>query len=182
VALVTNNSSDMIEVLRGLRQTRSFSSDPVDQSVLDSILEVARWTGSGGNKQPWRLVVVRDAETRAELAAAKADTGWLAHASVVIGIVTEGKTPESFRFDAGRLVERIMLAATAQGLRAAVIGFGAPDSEPAQKARELLNVPGDLWLTHAVAIGHPGPSENVPGSKRGGRKPLDEIVVRERFP
>ena len=179
--MAPDTSPDLIEVLRGLRQTRSFSSDPVDASALDAILEVARWTGSGGNKQPWRLVVVRDPETRAELAAVKADTGWLADAPVVIAIVTEGKSPESFRFDAGRLVERIMLAAFAQGLRAAVIGFGAPDSEPAQKARALLNVPESLWLTHAVVIGHPGPTENDPGSKKSGRKPLKEIVVKERF-
>ena len=177
-----DESNQLIEMLRGLRQTRSFATNPVDRTVLDSILEVARWTGSGGNKQPWRLVVVRDSDTRTALSAVKADTGWLANAPVVIGIVTEGKTPESFRFDAGRLVERIMLAAFAQGLRAAVIGFGAADSEPAQIARALLNVPEGFWLTHAVVIGHPGPKEQDPGGKKAGRKPLAEIVVEERFP
>ena len=180
--MTPTDSSDLIEVLRTLRQTRSYSSDAVDKSALDAILGVARWTGSGGNKQPWRLVVVRDAATRAELARTKADTGWLADAPVVIGIVTEGKSAESFRFDAGRLVERIMLAAHTQGLRAAVVGFGPADSEPAQAARALLNVPDGLWLTHAVAIGHPGPQDADPGSKRAGRKPLAEIVVEERFP
>ena len=106
------NHSDrinVIEMLRGLRQTRSYSSEPVDDATLDAILEVARWTGSGGNKQPWRLVVVRNAETRRAIAGAKSDTGWVADAPVVIGIVTEGKTAESARFDAGRLVERTML-------------------------------------------------------------------------
>lgn len=177
-----SESADLTELLRGLRQTRSFTTDPVDDGALDAIFEVARWTGSGGNKQPWRLVVVRDADTRAEIAATKADMGWLANAPVVIGIATEGKTAESFRFDAGRLVERIMLTALAQGLRAAVVGFGPADSEPAQRARAILNMPEGLWLTHAVAIGHPGPKENDPGSARSGRKPLTEIVIEERFP
>ena len=163
--MAPDKSRDLTELLLGLRQNRSFSTDPVDESTLGVILEVARWTGSGGNKQPWRLVVVQDAATRAEMAALKSDTGWLANAPIVIGIVTEGKSAESFRFDAGRLVERIMLAANAQGLRAAVVGFGAADSEPAQKARAILNVPDELWITHAVAIGHPGPKESDPGSK-----------------
>ena len=180
--MVPDKSSDPIELLRGLRQTRSFAPGPIDEAALDAILEVARWTGSGGNKQPWRLVVVREQVTIAAIAQLKDDTGWLAAATVVIGIVTEGKSPESFRFDTGRLVERIMLAAYGQGLRAAVVGFGAADSEPAQQARAILNVPEGLWLTHAVVIGHPGPTENDPGSKRGGRKPLAEIVVEERFP
>jgi nitroreductase len=177
-----SRDSELLELLRGLRQTRSYSTEPVDAATLDAILEVARWTGSGGNKQPWRLVVVRDAEARREIAGLKADTGWVADAPVVIGIVTVGKTAESARFDAGRLVERTMLAATASGLAAAVIGFGAADSDPAMAARHLLNVPEGSWITHAVVIGHPGPRDQDAGSKRGGRKPIDEIVVQERFP
>jgi nitroreductase len=178
------NHSDrinVIEMLRGLRQTRSYSSEPVDDATLDAILEVARWTGSGGNKQPWRLVVVRNAETRRAIAGAKSDTGWVADAPVVIGIVTEGKTAESARFDAGRLVERTMLAAQGSGLAAAVIGFGAADSEPAMTVRRLLNVPEGMWITHAVVIGHPGQKPAESGSKRGGRKPMSEIMVEERF-
>jgi nitroreductase len=178
----TSQGSEFLDVLRGLRQTRSYSTEPVDGETLDAILEVARWTGSGGNKQPWRLVVVRDADTRQRIAGLKADTGWVANAPVVIGIVTLGKTAESARFDAGRLVERTMLAAAASGLAAAVIGFGAADSEPAMAARQVLNVPEGSWITHAVVIGHPGPRDQGQGSKRGGRKSLDEIVVRERFP
>jgi nitroreductase len=175
------SSGKLIALLRGLRQTRSFAAEPIGDEALEAVLEVARWTGSGGNKQPWRLVVVQEPATITAIAGLKDDTGWLAAAPVVIGIVTEGKAPESSRFDAGRLVERIMLAANAVGLRAAVIGFGAPDSEPAQAARAMLHVPAGLWLTHAVALGHPGPAENDPGSKRSGRKPLAEIVIDERF-
>ena len=180
--MASNETYELIALLRGLRQNRSFASDPVDDGALASILEVARWTGSGGNKQPWRLVVIRAPATIRSIAELKEDTGWLAAAPVVIGIVTEGKTAESARFDAGRLVERIMLAAIAHGLRAGIIGFGPPDSEPAQAARSLLNVPDGLWLTHAIAIGHPGPKDQDPGSKRSGRKPLSEVVVDEQFP
>lgn len=177
-----SSANSFLEILRLLRQTRSYSPDPVEDATLDAILEVARWTGSGGNKQPWTLVVVRDRSAIAQIAALKADTGWVSRAAVVIGVVSSGKTAESARFDVGRLVERTMLAATASGLAAAVIGFGPTDSEPAQGARRLLNVPDGLWLTHAVVIGQPGPTEPAQSGKPGGRKPLSEIVVEERFP
>jgi nitroreductase len=171
----------LLEFLQSLRQTRSYAPGSIEDAALDAILDVARWTGSGGNKQPWVLVVVRDPSSIAQIAALKADTGWVANAGVVIGMVSVGKTAESARFDVGRLVERTMLAATACGLAAAVIGFGAADSEPAQGARRLLNVPEDRWLTHAVVIGRPGPVEPAQGGKPGGRKPLSEIVIQERF-
>jgi nitroreductase len=177
-----SSASDLTEFLRTLRQTRSFAARPVPDEVLNAILEVARWTGSGGNKQPWRLVLIRDPNTIASIAALKADTGWVAAAPVVIAIVTSGKSADSAKFDAGRLVERTMLAATANRLAAAVIGFGAADSEPSQGARSLLNVPDGLWPTHAVVIGFPGPVDPSQESKRGGRKPLAEIVVEEQFP
>ena len=174
--------NDLIDLLRGLRQTRSYAPNPVDETALAQILEVARWTGSGGNKQPWRLVVVRDPEARRQIAALKSDTGWVADAPIVICVVTTGKSAEASRVDAGRLIERMMLAAEASGLAAAVIGFGGPASEPAIAARALLNVPAEFWITHAVVIGHPGPVEQDSGSKRGGRKPLVDIVIDERFP
>jgi nitroreductase len=173
--------AELIEFLRGLRQTRTYLTDPVDDTTLQGILEVARWTGSGGNKQPWRLVVIRDAGRRAALSRAKADTGWIADVPVVIGIVTEGKSSDAARFDAGRLVERIMLAATANGLAAAVVGFGAAESDPEKIARGVMKVPDGLWITHAVAIGHAAPTPPAGESKRGGRKPLPEIVVNEGF-
>ena len=176
------NAISLTGFLQSLRQSRSYSPEPIDDETLARILEVARWTGSAGNKQPWRFVVVRDQETRTNVARLKSDTGWLAAAPIVIGIVTEGKTWESARFDAGRVIERIMLAAHAHGLAAAVVGFGGPDSEPSMEARALLNVPEHLWLNHAVAIGRPGPADQESGSKRGGRKPLGEIVINERFP
>jgi nitroreductase len=173
--------AELFDFLRTLRQTRGYLPDPVDDAALQRILEVARWTGSGGNRQPWRLVVVRDEERRAVLAKSKADIDWLADAPVVIGIVTEGKTWETARFDAGRMVERIMLAAKAQGLAAAVVSFGAPESEPELIARQALNVPDGLWITHAVAIGHAMPEPASGTSSRAGRKPLSEIVVNEGF-
>jgi nitroreductase len=173
--------AELIEFLRTLRQTRGYLPEPIDEAMVQGVLEVARWTGSGGNRQPWRLVVVQEAERRAALAKSKADIEWLADAPVVIGIVTEGKTWEMARFDAGRLVERIMLAAKAQGLAAAVVGFGAPESDPEVVARQALNVPDGLWITHAVAIGHAKPEPPSGTSSRAGRKPLSEIMVRERF-
>lgn len=178
----TSTAGELTEFLRSLRQTRSFSTQPIPEEVLNAILEVARWTGSGGNKQPWRLAVVRDPDKIARIAALKADTGWVATAPVVIGIVTAGKSADAAKFDAGRLVERTMLAATANGLAAAVVGFGAADSEAAEGVRSQLNVPDGLWPTHAVVIGYPAPVNAGQDGKRGGRKPLVEIVVEERFP
>ena len=47
--------------------TRRFTSDPVDPQAIARALENARFAPSGGNRQGWRVVVVRDIERRTAL-------------------------------------------------------------------------------------------------------------------
>ena len=65
-------------VLRSLRSVRRFSSQPVPDTVVQDILEVARWTGSAKNTQPWELVVVSDRDLLTQLAALGHYAGHLA--------------------------------------------------------------------------------------------------------
>ena len=47
---MTNASpQERVEFLRRQRQTRAFTGEPVGEADLETILEVARWTGSAGN-------------------------------------------------------------------------------------------------------------------------------------
>ena len=57
------NARDRVSFLRTLRAVRSFRSDPVPQEVVDDVLEVARWSGSASNKQPWEMVLIREQDT-----------------------------------------------------------------------------------------------------------------------
>ncbi|MEA2594251.1 MAG: hypothetical protein QOF01_720 [Thermomicrobiales bacterium] len=61
-------TDQLIEYLRTLRQVRRFTDEPVSDQALEDVLQVARWTGSAVNRQPWEFVVVRDRETRRALA------------------------------------------------------------------------------------------------------------------
>src|SRR5438045_1567480 len=84
----------LIAFLRRLRTLRQFRPDPVPDAALSDILEVARWSGSAGNSQPWEFVVVRDAATRQALADAARTAKHMAQASVVIVIVLAGQNAQ----------------------------------------------------------------------------------------
>jgi nitroreductase len=47
--------------------TRRFKPDPVPQEMLTRALDAARFAPSGGNRQGWRVIVVRDPERREAL-------------------------------------------------------------------------------------------------------------------
>jgi nitroreductase len=55
------------EAMRTLRAVRRLRSDPIPDDVLTRVLEAATFAPSGGNLQPWRIVVVRDPARRRRL-------------------------------------------------------------------------------------------------------------------
>lgn len=56
---------DVTTALQQRVSTRRFRPDPVDEQTVRELLEVARWSPSGGNLQPWRVVVVAGEERQA---------------------------------------------------------------------------------------------------------------------
>ncbi len=61
---------DISEVIRTTFAARQFTDDPVPDDVLARMLEHARFAPSGGNRQGWHVIVVRDPEIRAAIAQA----------------------------------------------------------------------------------------------------------------
>ena len=108
----------LIALLRSLRAVRQFRPDPVPQEIVNAVLEVARWSGSASNRQPWEFVVINKRETLQALAALEGYAGHLAGAPLGIVLVMAGESGqfEQETFDEGRLSERIMLAAAAYGV------------------------------------------------------------------
>lgn len=167
-------SDDILAILRGLRQDRTFLPDPVPPDHLAAILEVARWTGSAKNTQPWHLVVVEDAAHRRVLAEAGQYAGFLAGAPVVIVIALNGYAERQEAYDGGRLSERIMLAASALGLGSGTGWFGSAESEGA--VRETLGIPDEWHVWSAIGIGYADPQAARSTPVGSGRRTLADIV------
>lgn len=53
--------------MRSTPAVREFTDEPVPDSVVRDLLEVARFAPSGGNRQAWTVIVVKDPATRARL-------------------------------------------------------------------------------------------------------------------
>jgi nitroreductase len=58
---------DLTEVMRTAGSTRRHLADPVPDEIIYRVLDSARFAPSGGNRQPWRVIVVKDAAVRARL-------------------------------------------------------------------------------------------------------------------
>jgi nitroreductase len=59
---------DLYDVMRTAFSARDFTADPLPDEALERVLEHARFAPSGGNRQGWHVVVVRDPETKSAVA------------------------------------------------------------------------------------------------------------------
>jgi len=59
---------ELFDVMRRTFSAREFTGDPLPDEVLRTIFDHARFASSGGNRQGWRVIVVRDPSTKRALA------------------------------------------------------------------------------------------------------------------
>jgi nitroreductase len=166
-------------IVKRVRQTRDFLPTPVPEDAVTDIVDVARWTGSRGNRQPWTFIVVTDPATKRLMAEAAPNSRHIGIAPVVIAVALEPESTETDHFEEGRVTERMMIAATAHGL-ACGIARAPTDGQPL--IGSLLGLPDGRLVRSMVSIGYPTEAAKAPKSAPGtARKPLAEVVRRERF-
>jgi nitroreductase len=175
-----NETHAMIEQMRTVRQARRYRSDPVSEEALADLLEVARWTGSSRNTQPWHFIVVRDKETLRQISQIRTPINWVADAPLAIAIVLNGGSETSEAYDEGRVTERLLIAAHVLGLGGGVAWFG--DADQQARGKEILGIPADRTARSVVVLGYPTTfKDHRPNPAVGGRRPLSEIVSQERM-
>jgi len=176
----TRSAADVIRQLNRVRQTRQYRPEPIPDDLVNELLEVARWTGSSRNTQPWHFVVVTDREQMRQISQLRTPINWVAAAPLAIAIVLEGKDPMSEVYDEGRVTERLLIAARFLGLRGGVAWFGDDDQQ--RRAKELLGIPADRLARSVVTIGYSDTSKDPrPNPAVGGRRPLSEVASYGRY-
>ncbi len=132
---------DLVDTLRSTGAARQFHPDPVLDHVLARLLDTARFAPSGGNRQGWRVIVVKDPVTRIALRDLYL-SGWYEY----LAMVTAGLVPWAPVTD--REAEG---AAVANAAQFADAGAAAPGfAETLETVPALLLVLADLSALAAV--------------------------------
>ncbi|MEZ6003359.1 MAG: nitroreductase family protein [Planctomycetota bacterium] len=201
-----------METLSAIEQRRSVKKyDPehrMTEAEIRQLFEAVLLSPTSFNLQNWRFVVVTDPLLRQELRAAAWNQAQFTDASIVVYLVMDKKSHER---DPGRywanaepqvrdmLVgmignfyssnpglardeglrscglagQTLMLAAKDMGYDTCpMVGFDFA------RTSELLNLPEDHEIAFAISVG----KALEPARPRGGQLPLDEVLVRDRFP
>jgi nitroreductase len=167
-------NAEFLKFLRSLRAVREYTPEPVSEEDLDEILEVGRWTSTGGNRQPHEVVVVRDSDMRGKFAEWGAKPA--GPALVALLIVTANETSA---FDEGRVAERLALAARACGLGSCIATL---KNEGPDAAKQLLGIPSERRARTLVTIGHTDTEARraLPKAPQA-RKPITEFAHWDHY-
>lgn len=175
-----DNAREVTREMCNVRQIRQYRPDPVPDDVLQELLEVARWSGSARNTQPWHFIVIKDKETLRAISQLRESINWVADAPMAIAIVIKGSGAITEAYDEGRVSERLFVAAHLLGLGAGTAWYG--DDANKVKAKQILGIPDDLQAHSVVTIGYPITAKDPRGNRNTpGRNPLSEIVSYERM-
>ena len=178
---------EVLEAIKTRRSIRKYKTTPVDDKILEFVLEAARWAPSWANTQCWRLIVVRDSRMRAELASITTynnpATEAIRNAPVVIVACAEaGKSGyyngelatdkgDWYMFDVALAMQNLVLAAHSLGL--GTVHNGLFD---AKKAASILGVPDGYCVVELTPLGYP---DQEP--KTRPRKELSELVFYDKY-
>jgi len=173
---------DFYEVIRTRRSVRSYKTDPIPDDVLRRILDAARISPSGSNRQPWKFIIVRDEKIKRKLAVACSNQQFIAEAPVII--VACGYNIHynrgGYMRDMSMLVDvsiaftHLILAARAEGLGTCWIGSFDND-----EIKRILNIPEDVNVVAITPLGYPKSSDIF--VEASSRKSLEEIISTDGY-
>ena len=198
-------------VVGARRDIRRYRPDPVPDDVLTAVLTAGHRGPSVGHSQPWRFVVVTEAQTR-DSAALMADRCRLRQAAGMaeesarglldlrlegireapVGVVVacDRRTPAAGVLGRATFPDADLwsCAAAIENMwltaRAHGLGLGWVTLFEPDELKELLGLPDGVETLGWLCLGWPDERPPEPGLERAGwsrRLPLEQVVMRERW-
>ncbi len=168
---------DFLDLARRRASVRGYRPDPVEDPLVEQVLEAGRAAPSATNRQPWHVVLVTSEARRQALFEAY-PRDWFLQAPVMLAVCTEPgaawNRPDGKNYadvDGAIAMDHMTLCAASLGLGTCWIG-----AFDAEKVRAALGLPEGIEPLALTPLGWPADAGRP---KR--RKPLGDLLHRERW-
>ncbi len=156
---------EFFEAVNNRHSVRAYKNKEIEEKKLNKILEASIRAPSAGNRQAYKIVIIRDETRKKKLAEIAADQQFIAEASVCLVFFAD---PQHSARKYGRRGAELyciqdatiaaayaQLAASAQGLGSAWIG-----SFDAEALKEMTNAK-DLMPVAIIPVGYPDEEPDI---------------------
>ncbi len=176
---------DLFEAIEKRKSIRRLKNKAVSRKDIEKIIEAACLAPSAMNQQPWKFVVIEDAEKKKKIRSAynecrkalgvyEQDTEFVENGTLVAVFME----PEKHRpvFSTALAVENLLLAATALGYGSIVMTAPVSHEPSNELICRLCKKPDGLELAALLIIGY---SDEDPERKE--RREIKEVLFFEDF-
>lgn len=149
------------------RSIRSYKDKKINQTIINDIIDAARYTPSSGNIQNWHVVVITDEEIKEKISDCCLQQNWMNQAPVLLVVCNRKKEVEKMYGERGRdsysiqncaaFTQNILTMATSHGL--ATCWIGAFDEKAL--GREL-KLPDGVVPEVVITIGYTNEKPKTP--------------------
>lgn len=168
---------DILDLIKSRRSIRKYLDRPVDDVLVEKILEAGRWAPSGLNNQPWRFVIIKNRTTANALAGCTTYGHIVKDAPLLIAVFLNRDTMYDHTKDTqacGAAIQNMLLAAHGLGLGAVWLGEILNKKDD---VAGILKAPEEMELMAVIALGHPGED----AGKSATRHVISQLAYKERF-
>lgn len=188
---------DVVDAIRTRRTIRHFKPDPVNDEVIESLIESANWAPSWANSQCWRFIIVRDVSNKTTIAntlhriqvdgdlVKNAAMEAIKQAPVLVvacaemgkagyrhdGAALTNKAESWYIFDVALAMQNLVLAAHALGLGTCIVG-----GFDADKVEKLLNIPSNMHVVTMTPVGFPSQPGVISPRKKTREVMFNEVI------
>jgi nitroreductase len=162
---------DAFKTILSKLDVRQFDTKKVPADIKQKVLEAARASGTGINKQHWRFILVQNKESINKLAEDSTSGGWVAGANFALIILADPQLGYHL-IDSGRAIQNVQLTAWDQGV---ISGLYTGFKE--ERMRKDFAIPAELKPTAVVGFGYP--IKKILGRKK--RMPLSELAFVDKY-
>lgn len=168
---------DVSEAIEVRRSIRKYKNSEIEDGKLEKILKSARIAPSAANRQEWKFVVVKDANTRMKLVEACNGQKFVTEAPLlIVACSTESEKimpcgQYAYTVDLSITLSFMILQATEFELGTCWLG-----AYNENMVKNILNIPDDTKIVGMITVGYP--DENPDARPR---KTIEEIVTFEKW-
>jgi nitroreductase len=179
---------ELDKTIKGRRSIRRYREEDIPDSLVEELLDLARYAPSSMNGQPWYFIVIRNDETKRQLVEIKNKhcptekcmykADFVQNAPVVVVVCVDRE--RSFNRGVENAVlatANIMLGAYGRGVGTVYMSaYKHDDPSISEEIRQTLGIPKNVDPITIIPLGYPGETPE-PKTVRS----LDEVVFYEAF-
>jgi FMN reductase (NADPH) len=186
-------STPVTDVMNNHVTVRFYSGEPFPDEMLEAILAAARRAPTSSNMQTYSIIVVRDLETRKEIAKIARGQKHIETCEVFLAFCADIKRLQTAVANQGVKLAKSLELTMIATIDAAIVGMsaqtaaesfglggvmiGAVRNDP-KRVAELLGLPQGVFVVYGMCLGWPD-QEKVPPQKP--RLPQDLVIHYEQY-